>query len=235
LSGRWCWTGRAPGGDGAPRWRGAWPLLASLALVALVIAEPAFALTNGDFSDALNGWQTRGPVTAPAGELILTDDGPSASAAWQTVATQASRSVLQFELLGALSDFTPADPFGFPDAFAASIYLFDDAGSFDPAASAFDSAVSVLSLDWTGPFDVNALVTPSARGGGWLHVAIEFDSPYAFIAPAFELFELGFVGGDSEVRIDGVSLAPVPEPGTAALLALGLLALARRARERARP
>lgn len=207
-----------------------WVVVASLLLLA---AGPAAALTNGDFGDGLTGWQTSGPVSVAGGELVLADDGPSASAAWQAVATQASRSILEFEVLGALSDFTPSDPFGFPDVFAASIYLFDDAGSFDPATSTFDSAVSVLTLDWTGPYDVNAAVTPSALGGEWLHVSIEFDSPTAFMAPAFELFELGFVGGDSEVRIDGVSLAPVPEPGSGALLALGLVALSRRSRRQA--
>jgi hypothetical protein len=204
------------------------------ALLAFGTAAPAQALTNPDFDAGLTGWQTAGPVSAPAGELILADTGGADAAAWQAVPVAAPRTRLEFDVLGALSSFTPADPFGFPDVFAASIYLFDDPVGFAPDSGTALSALSVLSLDHTGAFDVEAILSPAARGDDWLHVVFEFDSPTAYVAPAFELFELAFTGGDSEVRVDGVSLAAVPEPGTALLLAVGLTGCAwRRRRGRA--
>ena len=58
-------------------------------------------------------------------------------------------------------------------------------------------ALSVLSADAGGPFDVAADLSPAARGGDWLHVVLDFDTPTPFFAPAFELFELAFQAGDS--------------------------------------
>ena len=56
--------------------------------------------------------------------------------------------------------------------------------------------------------------------------------------PAFELADFNFIIGDSEVQIDNVSItpaqAPIPEPATAALLALGLAGLLGRGRRMSR-
>jgi hypothetical protein len=186
------------------------------------VATPSMALTNGDFSSGLTGWSSYGAASEQGGVLVLDDTGPSASGSWQVTATQGTRTILDFDIFGALSDFTPADPFGFSDIFNASIYLLDDSAGFDPTAGIVMSAVSVLSLDSGGPFDVNAEITAADLGADWLHVSFEFDSPSAYLAPSFELFELALVGGDSRVLIDNVVLAPIPEPGTALLVLLGL-------------
>jgi hypothetical protein len=194
-------------------------------VAALVLAEgPAAALTNGDFSAGLDAWTTTGAVIVDSEELVLADDGPASSGAWQVVAAESSRARLEFDVLGTPSSFTPSDPFGFPDIFAASLFLFDEPAGFDPVAGTALSATSVLSIDSDGPYDVFADVAPAARGGGWQHVSIEFDTPHAYFAPAFELFELALVGGDSRVRIDDVTVTSLPEPGTGVFLLLGLSA-----------
>ncbi len=199
--------------------------LGLLAACILLLSSPAAALTNGDFSAGLDGWTTAGGVSVVAEELVLSDAGPASSSAWQAVAAQDPRTVLAFDVRGSLSSFIPADPFGFADIFATSIYLFDDPTDFDPADGAALGAVSVLSLEVDGPFDVFASVTPAGRGGDWLHVSLEFESPNAYFAPAFELFELALVGGDSFVYIDNVVVTPVPEPSTGLLLMFGLVGL----------
>lgn len=211
------------------------PAFGLLAVGALLLATPASALTNGDFSSGLDGWTTTGAVSVAAEELVLADDGPAASGAWQAVAATAAGATLDFDVLGALSEFTPSDPFGFPDLFAVSVYLFDEPAGFDPSDGTALAALSVLSMDHTGPYDVFAQVTPGSQGGDWLHVSIAFDTPHAWFAPAFELFELALVGGDSTVRIDNVAVTPVPEPGTAALLLLGLTGMSVARRRRGAP
>jgi hypothetical protein len=198
--------------------------LATLAFstcVALSLAGTATALSNGGFDAGLTGWSTYGPVSVDGGNLVLADDGPAPSGAWQVVDTPGLRSRLEFEILGSLSNYTPQEPFGFPDIFSASVLLLDDPTGFDPRTATGFLALSVVSLDADGPFDVAASISASSLGGDWLHVALEFDSPTSYIAPTFELFELALQGGDSEVRIDDVVLTAVPEPATATLLLLG--------------
>ena len=201
-----------------------------LLLIQALLAGPVSALANGDFAAGLDHWSTDGPVETQLGELVLADAGGLDAAAWQVTPVLAPRSRLEFDMLAGLSGFTPSDPFGFPDVFGASIYLLDDPIGFAPDSGTSIAAVSVLSLDGGGAFDSAARVTASALGGDWLHVEIEFDSPTLYMAPTFELFELAFSPGDSEVRIDGVALTAVPEPGTAMLVGLGLalVALGRR-------
>lgn len=209
-------------------------LVAAAALaLALVASTPAFSLTNGDFSAGLAGWSTTGVAAVSDGALRLADDGPTSSSAWQVVAAEATRSRLSFDVKTSLSDFTPEDPFGFPDVFAVSIQLFDEAADFDPSDGTALSAVLAVSFDWQGPYDVAASLAPAARGDGWMHVDIEFDSIYGHIAPVFDLFELGIAGGDSYVLIDDIEIAAVPEPGTGVLLMLGLAVTAWQRRSRA--
>lgn len=199
-------------------------LLVTLPLVVLAAARSS-ALTNGDFSAGLDDWSSFGDVSVAAGELVMGDRGPASSGAWQRVAAEASCTRIEFDVLGDLSPFVPSDPFGFPDFFSTSIYLFESDAPFDPRDGLATGAVSVLSIDSIGVYDVAAEVTPATRGGDWLHVAFEFETPTAWFAPAFELFELAFEERDSTVRIDDVVVSPVPEPGTALLLLLGLAGL----------
>ncbi len=204
-------------------------ILAALILGAAGGAPPAEALSNGSFDAGLDGWQTAGPALAIDGALRLSDADRSSSSAWQVVEVLAPRAVLAFDFLSGLSATTPADPFGFPDVFSVSILLSDES-AVAPGSGTASSAFSVLTADASGPYAGLGSISPAQRGGGWLHVELEVETPTRYLAPTFELFELAFVGGDSTVQIDDVRLTPIPEPGTAALVAAGLALCAWRRR-----
>lgn len=196
-------------------------ILAALIFGAAGLASPGHALSNGSFDAGLDGWQTTGPVLAIDGTLQLSDTDRSSSAAWQVVEVLGPRTILSFDFLSGLSATTPADPFGFPDVFAVSILLSDD-DAIAPGSGTASSAFSVLTADASGPGTGLGSISPAQRGGGWLRVEVEVETPTRYLAPTFELFELAFVGGDSTVRIDDVRLTPIPEPGTGVLVAAGL-------------
>ncbi len=193
----------------------------ALILGAVSIATPGQALSNGSFDTGLEGWQSTGPVLAVDGTLQLTDAIGSSSAAWQVVEVLAPRTVLAFDFLSGLGATTPADPFGFPDVFTVSILLSEGA-DVAPGSGTASGAVSVLTADASGPYAGLGSVSPAERGAGWLHVEVEFETPAPYVATTFELFELAFVAGDSAVQIDDVQLLPIPEPGTAVLIGVGL-------------
>jgi hypothetical protein len=198
-------------------------LVFSLALT-LATASQATPINN-DFSSGLDAWTTIGPVTADDGGARLSDDGDIYSALYQGEALTATELTLSFDLRSDLSDLVPADPWGFPDTFFATLYLTDDLSSFDLEAGIFDDAIPLFDFDYMGAFNLTGSLSPSSNRDGWLSYELSFATALAYAIPTFELWDGNFSDADSAMWIDNVVLEatnPIPEPTAAALFAAGL-------------
>lgn len=189
----------------------------------------ANGITNGDFSDGLNGWTvTSGTVTDGGGHALLAENAAVllSSLEQQFVMPEGiSKLAFYYEMVSAVD---PGELTGGPaDAFIASLL---DAGTLLPILST-PGYPDFFYLADTGFMDFDpAIVTVS---GGL--VTLDLTSVMALIQGtqvilAFDL--LGFYdGAATQVRVDNVAL--IPEPATLTLLALGGLGLLHRRRRRA--
>jgi hypothetical protein len=203
----------------------------------LVVALPRTWASpgNGDFSDGLNGWTTRGDVTTAGGAALLGDNGATHSLLYQPFAVTMSSFTLEFDFQNHLSADYPEGTF--PDVFFASVYTTSNPGTFDPDHGAFDSVIGLFALDANGLYNVNpnAIVSTSPLGSTWSHYSLTGPNPSGTVIPYFEVFDLNFVNADSGVSVDNVQV--VPEPMTLKLVGTGVLAilfLSWRRRDRAR-
>lgn len=204
-------------------------LMAAFLLVAASTSASA-TVVNGDFASGLNDWEAEGLVSS-AGEVAIINDDFPLSGLFQVVNTGQGMFLFEFDFLANFSSDLTADPFAFPDTLWVSLYLTDD-----PTGTIQDDYREVFDMDDSGIFALypGVSVGASALGGDWLHASLTFTNDYQYAMPAFELADFNFVIGDSEVQIDNVSItpaqAPIPEPTTVALMALGLAGLLARGR-----
>lgn len=210
--------------------------LALLVALSLAGLPSEASVINGGFDSGLSGWSAEGDVEVTT-DASLGDQGVVYSLLFQPVALLPGVYVLEFDLFTALSADLPMDPLAFYDVFFASLYYTNDLPSFDLAGGVYDGADALLDADWEGTHNVFGTLGPSSLGPDWAHFALAFDNSHAYAIPVFELFDFNTADGDSEVRVDNVTIEPrqsvVPEPASLALVAVGLAGFAaRRARAR---
>lgn len=196
-----------------------------------VLNIPGNLVQNSEFDLGLTDWVTTNDVVHVSAEAILGEQGPPAML-YQSVQTGAGDFVLSFDYHPDLSDDVPT---GFaPDTFFASLYFFNDENTFDLANNVFDDALGLLDLDSDGPFNSGGTIEPSTeKGAGWWHFAATFNTPYNFVAVAFELANLNGTAGDSRMFIDNVIMIPEPATGWLVAGALATLLIRRKWRGRA--
>jgi hypothetical protein len=185
----------------------------------------AAVLSNGDFSNGLNGWSHPGAVVATGEQGVLTDSGTFHSALYQSVKADKLLYTLAFDFRSILSlNHTPGE--NFPDTFVGMIYATNNPAAFDIFGPK-EFSLMLFNADYLGTFDVHpdAVIGPSGKGAGWSHFSISATAPMDWVIPSFELLNLNGQNDDSRFLIDNVSLTVVPEPATSLLLACGAAGL----------
>jgi hypothetical protein len=196
--------------------------LASLVLALIFLSQVSTAhadgvnyVTNGNFSDGLTGWNSAG-VDLHVGTAVLAD-GDGDSYLFQSVNLGPGTYFLSFDFENNLSSDVLTDENG------NAISLFD---KFN--ATLYFSNNELMSSEEFGYlelFSMNAINTEYSP------FSITFSMPfngYKYATPYFDLFDDNSLN-DSSVSIGNVSITattyPVPEPGTLASMAFGIIGL----------
>jgi len=227
--------------------------LALLSLAGFSLSGAAHAaITNGGFSSGLTGWTTTGDVSVQSGAAFLTtastafdDDAPSLAGAFNSSGNAA------VDTTGVLDAFSGLGV-GALDPDPSSLIFAFEGSALKQTFSV--NAGDTLSFDWQlvtndPAADYAYVVINGAKTNLALaSIASTASTPFAFESAA-SLFSqtfataqsvtlgLGVVdvndfSGTTALRLDNVTLTPIPEPSTAAFGLLAAAAMVRRRRAR---
>lgn len=194
-------------------------VIAGMALFPLAVSGEELLL-NPSFDNALAGWEIRGSVAPSSGLAVLTDDADY-SLLYQLVPAVDGLFTLEIDFRSALS--AEVSPGAVRDSAFATIYLTDSLSTFDIPSRVFDDEILLFDLDATGSTVYGSgIIFPIPGRPQFFTFRRTFNSNFAGIAPAFELFDLNGINSDSAWAIDAVRLQAVPEPASSFLLLLAL-------------
>ena len=191
----------------------------------------AATVVNGLFDDGLNGWSNEGAIFTTGEQGVLTDQTTARTLLWQMVMLPPGSYVVGFDVLpGGLAGVGGTGTL--PDTFFATLYLDPDPLTFDPINPVgFTTAVAVADLDLSGitALGASATIGQSSKGFPYLRIIMPIQVVKGVVA-VFELSNLNFVGSDSVVAVDNVTIELIPEPSALALVLPGAWFLLRRRR-----
>ena len=195
----------------------------ALAALITVGAMQAQGYFFDDFSSGLIDWDTTGDVGVEAEEAVLRDGQATFSLLYQPVPLPLGTYTIEVDVR---HDISPVIPTGqLPDVFFASMYFVDDPSSSDLLGGSIDGGVPLFDLAAGGFANVLGQVDPSAKGAEWSHYTGTFELAHAYAIPTFELNDDNAVAGDSQVRLDNLRIALIPEPTTILLAVVGVVAI----------
>lgn len=186
-------------------------------------AGAATLIVNGEFVSGTTGWQTLGTVFNTGQTAVLSDQGGTRMALFQTaavpLATTASLT-LRYDLFAALS---PVAGLGqTPDSLFLTAFLGTVPFGVSFADGLYDATVPLMDADFRGTANLAPSLTsgPSPKGAGWTRYQLALPVS-GFVTISFEFLDGNAVVGDSTVAVDNVTLdaVAIPEPGSAWFLA----------------
>jgi len=162
------------------------------------------SVVNGLFQEDLRGWKAAWPILIADGTATFRDDQTPHVFLFQAVSVTAATVTISFDFRNALS--SASTPESFRDSFYASVFEVADSSQFITEHDKFAVSHGLMDLDAGGPFDVQGSVTGIPEREGWFRFSgtVSISQPYAILL--FELYDLNLQAGDSEVRIDNVSV-----------------------------
>jgi hypothetical protein len=192
-------------------------------LLSFLTLLPASGYFVDDFSSGLGNWLTDGDVAGVAGEVVLSDGQARLSLLFQPIPLPGGTYTVDVDVRQELSPDIPVGQL--PDVFFASVYFVDDPGAFDLLGGRFDGAAALFDLAAGGFANVVGEVGASSKGPVWLHYRGTFELTHAYAIPTFELNDDNAVVADSQVFLDNLRIALIPEPLTLVNFPLGLVLL----------
>ena len=168
----------------------------------------ASLVSNPGFDSGLDPWSAQGSAAASGGVAVVTDSGVTRSLLSQPISLGPGAFTLSFDFRDALSASTPVGTLA--DSLFATLYLSDSLATLDVPGGAFADTISLFDLDSTGAFNVNGMLSASAKGAGWQRFTLTFNSVHSVLAPVFDLRDLNTIDNDSAVAFDNVDLETAP-------------------------
>ena len=222
------------------------------ATLAMVFAGNAMAVTNGSFTNGLNGWNALGDVNLQAGAILMTtasvdfeDDFPESAGAFNASGTAAAET----GVVGGIEDFigiamgtlNVQENFAFEGSVLKQTFNVNagDTLTFNwnfftnETSSGADYAFVSINGNLTqlaAPSDASSSSLPYAFTTGFQTFSQTFDAAYS-VTLAFGVVDVNDYNVTSALWFDNVAVVPEPETYAMFLAGLGLMGFASRRKQ----
>jgi len=229
-----------------------WKHVVVSSTLAMLFAGNAMAVTNGSFSDGLNGWSALGDVNLQAGAILMTtasvdyeDDYPEAAGAFNASGTAAAET----GVVGGIEDFigvamgtlNVGEDFAFEGSvlkqtfnvnagdtltFNWNFFTNEASTGADYAFVSINGALTTLAT----PLDAANSSLPYAYTTGFQTFSQTFNTASS-VTLAFGVVDVNDYNVTSALWFDNVAVVPEPETYAMLLAGLGLLGFASRRKQ----